>query len=81
MVIRPKSFGAGGLRLPALSAPPARTVLRQTIHTSGSWSLVQPQDPFKKTAITVQAGTGPKVVPLASLAAPSGAGPALNEAC
>ena len=77
MVIRPKSFGAGGLRLPALS----RTVQRQTIHTSGSWSLVQPQDPFKKTEITVQAGTGPKVVPLASLAAPSGAGPALNEAC
>ena len=37
-------------------APPARTVQRQAIHTSGSWSLVRPKDPFQQTEVTTQPG-------------------------
>ena len=37
-------------------APPARTVQRQAIHTSGSWSLVRPKNPFQQTEVTTQPG-------------------------
>ena len=41
-------------------APPARTVQRQAIHTSGSWSLVRPKDPFQQTEVTAQPGADAK---------------------
>ena len=47
--------GSEGITLWCRWAPPARTLQRQAIHTSGSWSLVRPADPFAATETTVQA--------------------------
>ncbi|CAE7312878.1 Otud4, partial [Symbiodinium sp. CCMP2456] len=49
--------GAEGQTLWCRWAPPARTVQRQAIHTSGSWSLVRPADPFAKSETTAQPKT------------------------
>ncbi|CAE7793641.1 Otud3, partial [Symbiodinium necroappetens] len=49
--------GAEGQTLWCRWAPPARTVQRQAIHTSGSWSLVRPADPFATSETTAQPKT------------------------
>ena len=47
-------------------APPARTIQRQAIHTSGSWSLVRAKDPFDVRETSVQPGNDSAQDPNAS---------------